>query len=420
MGMSEILVVDDEPGIRDLLKEILEDEGYEVRLAENGEQARAARQEKAPDLVLLDIWMPDVDGLSLLKEWVSDDLLTMPVVMMSGHGTIHTAVEATRLGAFDFLEKPVPYKKLLATVEKALSSRPNRAALPASLDALGNGEAIRALTQRLRQAAQSNAPILLSGEAGNDAETCARFMQMPGAAFLAPDDASPLAENPLDWLQKTKGGMLFLRDIGRLTPLQQKGLLLLIAKRNDYGVKLVCASNDNLAQMASENQYSRDLFNTLSHVAVRIPSLREHREDIAPLAENALRAAAESQGLGTKHFTQQALDRLTKHDWPGNLEELRALANNLATTCLVEEIGLAEVEAILGSATKANAGALTHLFGLPIKEARDAFEKAYLECMLEECGGSITKVAERSGLERTHLYRKLKQLGVKSHSRNEA
>lgn len=417
--MSEILVVDDEPGIRDLLKEILEDEGYEVRLAENGEQARAARQEKAPDLVLLDIWMPDVDGLSLLKEWVSDELLTMPVVMMSGHGTIHTAVEATRLGAFDFLEKPVPYKKLLATVEKALNSRPNRAALPTSLDALGSGEAIRALTQRLRQAAQSNAPILLSGEAGSGAEACARFMQIPGTAFMAPDDASPLAENPLDWLQKTKGGMLFLRDIGRLTPLQQKGLLLLIAKRADYGVKVVCASHDNLAQMASENQYSRDLFNTLSHVAVRIPSLREHREDIGPLAEAALRAASESQGLGSKRFTQQALDRLAKHDWPGNLEELRALANNLATTCLVEEIGLTEVEAILGSATKANAGALTHLFGLPIKEARDAFEKAYLECMLEECGGSITKVAERSGLERTHLYRKLKQLGVKSHSRNE-
>lgn len=418
--MSEILVVDDEPGIRDLLKEILEDEGYEVRLAENGVQARAARQEKAPDLVLLDIWMPDVDGLSLLKEWVSDELLTMPVVMMSGHGTIHTAVEATRLGAFDFLEKPVPYKKLLATVEKALNSRPNRAALPTSLDALGSGEAIRALTQRLRQAAQSNAPILLSGEAGSGAEACARFMQQPGTAFMAPDDPSPLAENPLDWLQKTKGGMLFLRDISRLTPLQQKGLLLLIAKRGDYGVKVVCASNDNLAQMASENQYSRDLFNTLSHVAVRIPSLREHREDIAPLAEAALREAAESQGLGAKHFTQPALDRLAKHDWPGNLEELRALANNLATTCLVEDIGLTEVEAILGSATKANAGALTHLFGLPIKEARDAFEKAYLECMLDECGGSITKVAERSGLERTHLYRKLKQLGVKSHTRNEA
>ncbi|MBK6744880.1 MAG: sigma-54-dependent Fis family transcriptional regulator [Hydrogenophilales bacterium] len=415
--MSEILVVDDEPGIRDLLKEILEDEGYEVRLAENGEEARAARLEKAPDLVLLDIWMPDVDGLSLLKEWVSDELLTMPVVMMSGHGTIHTAVEATRLGAFDFLEKPVPYKKLLATVATALNSRPNRTARPVSLDPLGNGEAI---AQRLRQAAQSNAPILLSGEAGTSAELCARFMQVPGTTFLAPDDHSPLSENPLDWLQKSKGGMLFLRDIGKLTPLQQKGLLLLIAKRGEYGVKVVCASSDNLAQMAGDNQYSRDLFNTLSHVAVRIPSLREHREDIAPLAEAALKEAAETQGLGAKRFTQVALERLSKHDWPGNMEELRALANNLAITCLVDEIGLAEVEAVLGSATKANAGALTHLFGLPIKEARDAFEKAYLECMLDECGGSITKVADRSGLERTHLYRKLKQLGVKSHSRNEA
>ncbi len=417
--MSEILVVDDEPGIRDLLKEILEDEGYEVRLAENGEQARAARHTKAPDMVLLDIWMPDVDGLSLLKEWVSDELLTMPVVMMSGHGTIHTAVEATRLGAFDFLEKPVPYKKLLATVEKALNSRPMRPVQLATLDALGSGELIRGLAQRLRQAAQTQAPILLSGEAGTGAEHCARFMQTSGTPFLAPDDMSMLAERPLELLQQTKGGMLYLRDIGKLTPLQQKGLLLLIAKRNEFGVKVVCASSDSLAQLAADNHYSRDLFNILSHVAVRVPSLREHREDIPVLAEGALRDAAEAQKVGSRHFSQAALERLSKHDWPGNLDELHALAHNLAITSLSEEIGVAEVEAVLGSAAKSTAGALGHLFGLPIKEARDAFEKAYLECMLDECGGSINKVAERSGLERTHLYRKLKQLGVRTHSRHE-
>lgn len=418
--MSEILVVDDEPGIRDLLKEILEDEGYEVRLAENGEQARAARNTKAPDMVLLDIWMPDVDGLSLLKEWVSDELLTMPVVMMSGHGTIHTAVEATRLGAFDFLEKPVPYKKLLATVEKALNSRPTHAVRLTTLDALGSGEMIRGLAQRLRQAAQSQAPILLSGEAGTGAEHCARFMQSPGTPFLAPDDMSPLVERPMELLQQSKGGMLFLRDVGKLTPLQQKGLLLLIAKRAEYAVKVVCAASDNLAQMTADNHYSRDLYNVLSHVAVRVPSLREHREDIPVLAEAALRNAAESEKLGPRHFSQAALERLGKHDWPGNLDELHALAHNLAITALEEEIGLTEVEALLGGSAKSSAGALDHLFSLPIKEARDAFEKAYLECMLDECGGSITKVAERSGLERTHLYRKLKQLGVKSHSRHEA
>jgi len=418
--MSEILVVDDEPGIRDLLKEILEDEGYEVRLAENGEQARAARHMKAPDMVLLDIWMPDVDGLSLLKEWISDELLTMPVVMMSGHGTIHTAVEATRLGAFDFLEKPVPYKKLLATVEKALNSRPTHAVRLTTLDALGSGELIRGLAQRLRQAAQSQAPILLSGEPGTGAEHCARFMQTAGTPFLAPEDMAPLADGPMEWLQQCKGGMIFLRDIGKLTPMQQKGLLLLIAKRADYAVKVVCASSDNLALLAADNQYSRDLFNILSHVAVRVPPLREHRDDIAVLAEAALRDAAEAVKAGTRRFSQAALERLGKHDWPGNLDELHAMAHNLAITSLDEEIGVAEVDAILGSAAKSNAGALGHLFGLPIKEARDAFEKAYLECMLEECGGSITKVAERSGLERTHLYRKLKQLGVKTHSRHEA
>lgn len=137
--MSEILVVDDEPGIRELMQEILEEEGYEVRLAENGATARSALEDKVPDLVLLDIWMPDVDGVTLLKEWKTQGRLTMPVVMMSGHGTVHTAVEATRLGAFDYLEKPIAYKHLLETVKKAMDARPSRPTTSGDLSALGGG-----------------------------------------------------------------------------------------------------------------------------------------------------------------------------------------------------------------------------------------------------------------------------------------
>jgi two-component system, NtrC family, nitrogen regulation response regulator NtrX len=156
--MSEILVVDDEPGIRELMREILEEEGYEVRMAENGAAARAALDAKIPDLVLLDIWMPDVDGVTLLKEWKTQGRLTMPVVMMSGHGTVHTAVEATRLGAFDYLEKPVSYKHLLETVKKAMDSRRARPTTSGNLDLLGEGEATRRLTQRLNLAISAGCP----------------------------------------------------------------------------------------------------------------------------------------------------------------------------------------------------------------------------------------------------------------------
>lgn len=416
--MSEILVVDDEPGIRDLLREILEDEGHEVRLAENGEQARAARLDKAPDLVLLDIWMPDVDGLSLLKEWAAGGQLSMPVVMMSGHGTIHTAVEATRLGAFDFLEKPVQYKKLLQTVERALNSRPGRISAPVSLDALGSSEPIRMLAQRLRQAASAGTTLLLTGEAGVGMEICARFLHNPETPWIAPEEMAPLVEHPLDWLAQAKGGLLFFPEVGQLTPLQQKGLQLIIGRHREYSVNLICASTENLASKATAGTYSRDLYNALAQVAVRVPPLREHKEDIPRLAVALLQESLTKTGLGERRFTEPALDRLARHDWPGNLDELRSLVHNLATTVLDSQIDLGDVEALLGGAAKMDGGALAELFSLPLKEARDAFEKAYLEAVLRECG-SMSRAAERSGLERTHLYRKLKQLGVKSGSRGE-
>lgn len=416
--MSDILVVDDEPGIRDLLREILEDEGHEVRLAENGEQARAARLAKAPDLVLLDIWMPDVDGLSLLKEWAIGGQLSMPVVMMSGHGTVHTAVEATRLGAFDFLEKPVPYKKLLQTVESALNSRPGRVSAPASLDALGSSEPIRLLAQRLRQAGGAGSTLLLTGEQGVGMEICARFLHNPDTPWVAPDEVGPLVDAPLDWLAQAKGGLLFFREVGHLTSLQQKGLQLIIGRHREYNVNLVCASSENLATKAAEGAYSRDLYNALAQVAVRVPPLREHREDIPALAVALLRESLEKTGLGERRFSDAALDRLARHDWPGNLEELRSLVHNLASTVLDSQIEMADVDALLGGGAQIDGGALAELFALPLKEARDAFEKAYLEAVLKECG-SMSRAAERSGLERTHLYRKLKQLGVKSGSRGE-
>jgi DNA-binding NtrC family response regulator len=410
--MSEILVVDDEPGIRTLVQEILEEEGYEVRLAENGETARKAMQDKAPDLVLLDIWMPDLDGISLLKEWVSSGQANMPVVMMSGHGTIHTAVEATRLGAFDFLEKPVPYKRLLETVERALRQTRKPPSLPDAMPELGASEAVRQLVQKLKHAAGIGAPILLSCEAGAGAEACARFLHLPKTPLVEVKDLSRLSDAPQQLLVEAKGGVLFVPEVGGLTPFQQRGLEMILARHQDYDVRVVCASSVNLAEKAAQGSYSRDLYNTLARVAVRVPPLREHPEDIAMLVRQILDQEAARSGQAPAVFSDEALQALTAHDWPGNLDELRNVVSSLALASHGAPIEARDVHALLGLPERNQPTAMGIRLDIPLKEARDAFERVYLNALLQECGWAVSKAAARAGMERTAFYRKLKSLGI--------
>jgi DNA-binding NtrC family response regulator len=259
---------------------------------------------------------------------------------------------------------------------------------------------------------------LLTGEPGVGMDVCARYLHMPDTPWVAPEEVGSLAEHPLDWLVQAKNGTLFFAEIGFLTTLQQKGLLMILGRRAEYGVNLICASSENLASKAMAGNYSRDLYNALAQIAVRVPPLREHREDIPALAEAMLQENSLRTGLGQKRFSPAAVDRLVRHDWPGNLDELSQVVHNLATTAVTETIDMKDVEALLGSASRIDSGLMAELFSMPLKEARDAFEKAYLEGVLAECG-SMSRAAERSGLERTHLYRKLKQLGVRVPSRND-
>src|SRR5687767_12912322 len=212
--MAHILVVDDEVGIRELLSEILADEGHQVLLAESAGEARRFRERGRPDLVLLDIWMPDTDGITLLKEWAASGQLTMPVVMMSGHGTIETAVEATRIGALDFLEKPIALQRLLATVKRALRNAETAAAPQLALGALGRSAALAEAKKRLSQLGQSAAPLMLRGERGMHPALFARLLAAPGAPFLA--GAEHLAEAPSELLARATGGVLFVPDLSRL------------------------------------------------------------------------------------------------------------------------------------------------------------------------------------------------------------
>ncbi|MCC7082700.1 MAG: sigma-54-dependent Fis family transcriptional regulator [Burkholderiales bacterium] len=418
--MQQILVVDDEVGIRELLSEILRDEGYQVRLAENASQAREMRVQNRPDLILLDIWMPDTDGITLLKEWAAGGMLTMPVVMMSGHGTIETAVEATRIGAFDFLEKPIALQKLLGTVGRALKRGAVEPHAPLSLGSLGRSTLINELKQRLERVRSLRSPVLIAAEPGSGAEVCARFLHQPNTPWVAPDSTALLAEAPMELAEKARDGTLFLHDVSELTRLEQRGLLLLVGKLDKYNARLLCAVSRSLPEMVAAGTFDVRLFGALSAVTVAVPSLRQHREDIPELAALMLARGIEAKELPPKHFSTAALNALRNHDWPGNLLQLENVVRSATLSALGDEITLDDVQRVAASFDLEPVTPASSLpLDLPLREARDAFERVYFEHHLGLESSNMSRVAERVGLERTHLYRKLKQLGIRVSKRND-
>ena len=420
--MAIILVVDDEVGIRELLSEILIDEGYDVRLAENAAAARRVRGELRPDLVLLDIWMPDTDGISLLKEWHAGGQLNMPVVMMSGHGTIDTAVEATRFGAFDFLEKPIALQKLLGTVQKALKHDAPPQRLPLTLEAFTRSHFVKEFKRRLEQTAAKSPQLLLKGATGGMAEICARTLQLPRAPWL---DLSGIGSAlTQEMLEKVSGGLLFVPDLSQLGKMQQMNLAYAVERLEKLNLQLVAAIARPLASL-TEAGWDSKLVSRLGEVWVAMPSLAGHADDLPEIAALLLTNFVERGEVPARRFSTGALNALRTVPWKSLPEaswtDLYALVRNLALTALEEEISAEDVTRVIPE--KAVAGgemaSLLPLFDQPLREARDAFEKLYFEHHLRLEGGNMTKLAERSGLERTHLYRKLKQLDVKLGKRNE-
>jgi DNA-binding NtrC family response regulator len=415
--MAQILIVDDEVGIRELLSEILSDEGHQVLLAENADAARRLRERQRPDLVLLDIWMPDTDGITLLKEWAASGQLSMPVVMMSGHGTIETAVEATRIGALDYLEKPVALQRLLATVKRALRNQEVAAPRPLSLAALGRSSALAELKKRLGQLAQSAEPLMLRGERGMQAELFARLLAAPGAPFLSGDGA--LAEASSELLARAAGGILFVPDLARLGRAEQKGLEFLMARADRHKARVVSFTALEPRSLVEKHDYDPELVARLAGLVVKLPALREFAEDVPDLAGLMLAQMVEARACPQRRFTVAALNALRHHAWPGNLAELESVVRNLALSALDEEIRLEDVERVL--AAQAGPAPPPELaLDRPYREAREAFERIYFENLLAQERGSMSRVAERSGLERTHLYRKLKALGLPVGKREES
>ncbi|MCO6505078.1 MAG: sigma-54-dependent Fis family transcriptional regulator [Snodgrassella sp.] len=414
MRSSDILIVDDEVGIRDLLSEILQDEGYTVTVAENADTARQLRQQTRPAMVLLDIWMPDCDGITLLKEWAKSGQLTMPVIMMSGHASIDTAVEATKIGALDFLEKPISLQKLLSTVDRALKYGQMQAASNLSLDKLGHSQVIKELNQQLEQIARFSSPVLLTGEMGSPFELVARALHKNGTPWIEPSQIDQIVDAPIELLQKASNGILYLGDISQYGKSVQQGIGFILTKADRYNTRIICICSRPIKEMMSDTLQDNKLLHTLSSLIVAIPPLRAQLDDMVFLVEQITTELAESQKIPIVKFTTAALNGLRQYNWPGNLEQLRNIVKSLMLTAENHEVDIKAVNSILNQFTHQqpleNVGKFD--FDLPLRELRENLERRYFEYHIAHEGHNMSKVAQKVGLERTHLYRKLKQLGI--------
>lgn len=440
---AHILVVDDEPDICSLLQEILEDEGFHVDIAENGESARNLRQEKRPDVILLDIWMPDIDGISLLKEWMESGLNETPVIMMSGHGTVETAVEATRLGAYDFIEKPIALSKLLLTIHRALeisNLRRENTGLKHNVEVaepLGRSEVMNTLREQVLRMEHHDASVLIIGEPGSGRSLFAHYLHdnspRKGAPFINVRIAGMSAENQSvelfgsegstpARLEQANGGTLFIRDIADLDSALQARLLSSLENQAfvhnatnqtvPINVRIIAAIPYELEQVVSTGKLREDLYYYLNVLPLHIPPLREHCEDVPELLEYYVNLFVTQENLPYRRFTVAAQNRLRNYHWPGNVRELKNLVQRLLILGHDDDIDVDEVEPTLNAQQRAVTTSNMPIFDLPLREAREQFERAYLEYQLQEAGGNVSKVASRVGLERTHLYRKLRALDI--------
>lgn len=452
MAKGNILVVDDELEIRQLVREILEDEGYEVMVADGADQARQACLDRRPDLVLLDIWMPGTDGIELLREWAGNGDLPFRVVMMSGHGTIETAVEATRQGAYDFLEKPLSMAKLLLTTERSIQSifleRENQRLRDQAISVeipLGTSEQMRALRSQAETVSQHDSPVLIKGEAGSGKETIARFIHESGprkdgpfvtlriGAVASGNSQAAIFGSEQDGkvyyghLEQAHGGTLFLEEVADLdadtqvrllSALQEASFLRLAgAQPVSVDVRIIASTRSDLEAAVREGRFRDDLYFFLNVLPITIPPLREHPQDLEEAVRYYVDYFMKRDDLPERTFTEEAIEILKYYDWPGNIRELRNLVQRLLILGTGNVVHATDVRQALGTSTRIVDSSKPFVIGqdvmdMPLRQAREVFEHDYLLYQWNLSGHSVTRLARKIGMERTHLYRKLKSLGI--------
>ncbi len=452
---SDILIVDDEADIRDIVSGILSDEGHGTRTAADADAALAEIGMRRPSLVFLDIWLQGsrIDGLALLDA-IKAEHADLPVVMISGHGNIETAVSAIRRGAYDYIEKPFKSDRLVLVAERALEASTLRREVMAlrertgdASELIGGSPAINHLRQALEKIAPTNSRVMISGPSGSGKETVARAIHrlsgratgpfvVINAAAITPDSMERElfgmephngAGRKVGALEEAHGGTLYLDEVGDMPRETQNKILRVLVDQSfqrvgggtrvNVDVRVVSSTARDLEREVAEGTFREDLFHRLAVVPLRVPALAERREDIPDLVHHFVEHISRATGLPQRAIGADAMAVLQAHDWPGNLRQLRnnmerllILARGDAAEAITAEMLPAEIGEMLPT-TPGRAGG-EHLMSLPLRDAREIFEREYLTAQVNRFGGNISRTAEFVGMERSALHRKLKSLGV--------
>ena len=453
---SDILIVDDESDICELVAGLLQDEGYSTRTARDSDAALSAIQSRRPHLLFLDIWLQGskLDGLQLLDQ-VKEQHPDLPVVMISGHGNIETAVAAIKQGAYDFIEKPFKADRLVLVAERALeTSRLKRevkvlkALAPLPTRMIGRSPALNQLSQTIEKVSPTNSRILIVGPSGAGKELAARTLHglsqratgpfvVINAAAITPDrmeielfgvePSNESQERKIGALEEAHGGTLFIDEIADMPRDTQSRILRVLVDQNfqrvggstrvAVDVRIVSSTGRNLENEIAEGRFREDLYHRLSVVPVRVPPLAERREDIPDLVGYFMEQISQATGLPQRTIGADAMAVLQSHDWPGNVRQLRnnverlmILAGGDATAVISANMLPQDVGSMVPTMPNGNGG--EQLMGLPLRDARELFEREYLLAQINRFGGNISRTAEFVGMERSALHRKLKALGI--------
>lgn len=459
---SDILIVDDEADIRELISGILEDEGNETRLAKDSDEALAAVEERRPSLVILDIWLQgsQLDGLEVLSR-IKSQHPDLPVVIISGHGNIETAVSAIRLGAYDYIEKPFKADRLVLIMTRALEASKLKREVKElkeksvqSFEMIGGSSAINQLRQSLEKVAPTNSRVMITGPSGAGKELAARVLHdksqrasgpfiVLNSASMAPDrvevelfgveETGSSMPRKVGALEEAHGGTLYIDEVADM-PMETQGKILRVLVEQRFqrvgggpkvsvDVRIMSSTSRDLEREMANHRFREDLFHRLNVVPINVPSLSDRRDDIPELIKFFIKQIASSSGLAPRRIGDDAIAVLQSHDWPGNVRQLRNNVERLmilsggdpdsaiSAEMLPEEISKSGSLAPNGSSSE-------HLMSLPLRDAREIFEREYLVAQINRFGGNISRTAEFVGMERSALHRKLRALGVRSGERS--